>query len=251
MSFSPSLFWAVVPAAGIGSRFVDNVCTDTSKQYRMIGDRTVLEHSVAVLLQNPCIHKVVIALHADDNRAYRLPALRHPKIRFIAGGAERADSVRNALLYLSQQSACDHDWVLVHDAARPCLHAEDLQALLSALAHDAVGGLLAVPATDTLKQADVVAPHESRVRATLDRSLIWHAYTPQMFRFSVLLQAMQQAHRNAISITDEASAIETLGLRPRLIQGRRDNIKITYSQDLALAAFYLAQQRQSLPQESP
>ncbi|MFP5507268.1 MAG: 2-C-methyl-D-erythritol 4-phosphate cytidylyltransferase, partial [Gammaproteobacteria bacterium] len=153
------------------------------------------------------------------------------------GGAERADSVLNALQVLRERAA-DDDWVLVHDAARPCVRADDLRRLIDALRDDPVGGLLAVPVRDTMKQAT----DDGRCAATVDRSRLWHALTPQMFRLGALRAALIAAHTDGIAVTDDASALEHAGQRPRLVEGHADNIKITRPEDLALAEFFLRQQ---------
>jgi 2-C-methyl-D-erythritol 4-phosphate cytidylyltransferase len=157
-----------------------------------------------------------------------LPCALDSRIQQVAGGKERADSVLNALLHLHANGADDNDWVLVHDAARPNLARSDLDNLLCELKDDPVGGLLAVPAKDTLKRADA----SGRVVETVDRSLIWQAYTPQMFRLGALHRALADSLVSNVSITDEASAIEWAGQSPRLIEGRADNIKVTRPEDL-------------------
>ncbi|MBI5040510.1 MAG: 2-C-methyl-D-erythritol 4-phosphate cytidylyltransferase, partial [Gammaproteobacteria bacterium] len=154
-----------------------------------------------------------------------------------SGGIERAESVLNALDML-REHAVEDDWVLVHDAARPCVRTEDLNHLVTALRDDAVGGLLAIPVRDTMKQADA----EQRCNATVDRSRLWHALTPQMFRLGALRDALRSAAARGVVVTDDASAMEQAGLRPRLIEGHADNLKITRPEDLALAEFYLRQQ---------
>jgi 2-C-methyl-D-erythritol 4-phosphate cytidylyltransferase len=153
------------------------------------------------------------------------------------GGVERAESVANALTVLRERAA-DGDWVLVHDAARPCVRREDLVKLIAELRDDPVGGLLAVPVRDTMKQADA----EQRCAATVDRSRLWHALTPQMFRLGALRAALRAALAAGVTVTDDASAMERVGLRPRLVEGHADNLKITRPEDLALAEFHLRQQ---------
>ncbi|HQQ62272.1 MAG TPA: 2-C-methyl-D-erythritol 4-phosphate cytidylyltransferase [Pseudomonadales bacterium] len=235
MSSTPN-FWAVIPAAGIGSRFLSESSNHTPKQYTHINGRTILEHSAHTLLQNPRLQKVVIALHANDIQARQLPSLKHEKVHFVEGGAERADSVSNALRFLRDHVRPD-DWILVHDAARPCLAAQDLQKLIDTLQDDPVGGILAVPAIDTLKRVD-----GRTIIDTVDRSTIWQAQTPQMFRYDLLLDALQHAADKKIPVTDEASALEICGHTARVVEGSRSNIKITYPDDLALAVFYFRQQ---------
>lgn len=224
MNSSLPAFWAVIPAAGVGAR----MAADRPKQYLQLGGLTILEHSLNCFLDHPCVKGVVVSLAADDPFWPDLPCAGDPRIQRAAGGRERADSVLNALLLLHAQGASDSDWVLVHDAARPNLARSDLDRLLLELADDPVGGLLAVPARDTLKRADA----HGRVSATVDRSTIWQAYTPQMFRLGALHRALADSLVADVAITDEASAIEWSGQAPRLIEGRNDNIKVTRPEDL-------------------
>ena len=228
-------FFAVIPAAGTGSRF----SAHDAKQYMPLLLSTVLERSAATLLQSTSLQQLVIAIHPEDTRAASLPQLQDARVRFVVGGQERCDSVLAALEDL-QSIATDNDWVLVHDAARPCLTTAALQYLLDDVSQDAVGGVLAVPAIDTLKQvADGV------VKNTLDRREIWQAQTPQMFRFGLLLAALQSSRDKQLAVTDEASAMEAAGHAVKVVEGARSNIKITYPGDLALAAFYLQQEQQA------
>ena len=207
------------------------------KQYLALGGRTVLEHSLAALESLPELAGLVVGVAVNDPYWPRLqPKLRCP-LQVAPGGVERAETVSRGLEVLSAQAATD-DWILVHDAARPCLRAEDLTRLVGALRDDPVGGLLAVPVHDTMKQAD----DELRSAATLDRRRLWHALTPQMFRLGALRAALEAAQAAGVVVTDEASAMEHAGHRPRLIEGHADNIKITRPDDLALAEFYLRRQ---------
>ncbi|MDR0276438.1 MAG: 2-C-methyl-D-erythritol 4-phosphate cytidylyltransferase [Paucimonas sp.] len=224
MNTSLPAFWAVIPAAGVGAR----MAADRPKQYLQLGGRTILEHSLHCFLDHPSLKGVVVSIAADDPFWPDLACARDPRIQRAAGGRERADSVLNALLLLHAQGAADSDWVLVHDAARPNLARSDLDHLLAELADDPVGGLLAVPARDTLKRADA----DGRVAATVDRSTIWQAYTPQMFRLGALHRALADSLVANVAITDEASALEWAGQAPRLIEGRSDNIKVTRPEDL-------------------
>ncbi|WNW11326.1 2-C-methyl-D-erythritol 4-phosphate cytidylyltransferase [Pseudomonas sp. DTU_2021_1001937_2_SI_NGA_ILE_001] len=217
-------FWAVIPAAGVGAR----MAADRPKQYLMLGALTILEHSLLCFLDHPRLKGLVISLAAEDPYWPTLPCALDSRIQRVEGGKERADSVLNALLHLHAQGASDDEWVLVHDAARPNLARSDLDNLLGELAHDPVGGLLAVPARDTLKRADA----HGRVSETVDRSLIWQAYTPQMFRLGTLHRALADSLVANAAITDEASAIEWAGQAPRLVEGRSDNIKVTRPEDL-------------------
>lgn len=224
MTQSLPAFWAVIPAAGVGAR----MAADRPKQYLQLGGLTILEHSLLCFLDHPRLKGLVISLAVDDPYWPTLPCALDSRIQQVAGGKERADSVLNALLHLHASGADDNDWVLVHDAARPNLARSDLDHLLMELAEDPVGGLLAVPAKDTLKRADA----SGRVAETVDRSFIWQAYTPQMFRLGALHRALADGLVSNVSITDEASAIEWAGHSPRLIEGRADNIKVTRPEDL-------------------
>lgn len=204
------------------------MAADRPKQYLQLGGLTILEHSLLCFVNHPNLRGLVISLAVDDPYWPGLPCAQDSRIERVAGGKERADSVLNALLHLHASGADDNDWVLVHDAARPNLARSDLDNLLSELANDPVGGLLAVPAKDTLKRADA----QGRVTETVDRSQIWQAYTPQMFRLGALHRALADSLVSNVSITDEASAIEWAGQSPRLIEGRADNIKVTRPEDL-------------------
>lgn len=217
-------FWVVIPAAGIGSR----MRADRPKQYLQLTGRTILEHTLDCFLDHPRLRGLVLSLAADDPWWPALPCASDLRIQRAEGGAERADSVLSGLLRLLELGAQADDWVLVHDAARPNLARSDLDRLLAELADDPVGGLLAVPARDTLKRAGA----DGRVVETVDRSLIWQAYTPQMFRFAALHRALADALVAGVTITDEASALEWAGQAPRLVEGRADNLKITRPEDL-------------------
>jgi len=199
------------------------------KQYLQLKDgRSVLEHSLSAFLAHPQLKQLVIALAKDDNHWQTLACAENPLIYPVNGGAQRADSVLAALQALEDLGAQPMDWVLVHDAARPHLKADDLNRLLHALKDDPIGGLLAAPVRDTIKQAAA----DGRVSKTLDRATLWHALTPQMFRFASLKQALCSALAASVAITDEASALEWTGVKPRLIEGRFDNLKITQAEDL-------------------
>ncbi|AKJ95150.1 MULTISPECIES: 2-C-methyl-D-erythritol 4-phosphate cytidylyltransferase [Thioalkalivibrio] len=226
-------FWALIPAAGIGRRMGSN----RPKQYLTLGSHTILSHTLSIFLEHPRIRGVVLVLGPDvDPDALDLP-LAGGRLFRAAGGAERADSVQNGLDFLAER-AHEDDWVLVHDAARPCLPLADVDRLLHELRDDPVGGLLASPSTDTIKWSDGAG----KVERTLDRERVWRALTPQMFRLGMLRTANAQARAEGHPVTDEASAIEFLGQAPRLIEGSPMNIKITRSEDLELARLYLMQQ---------
>jgi 2-C-methyl-D-erythritol 4-phosphate cytidylyltransferase len=217
-------FWAVIPAAGVGSRMQ----ADRPKQYLVLAGRTLIEHTLDCFLDHPGLRGLVVSLATDDPYWPSLSCAEDSRIHRVNGGAERADSVLAGLYRLYGLGGKDGDWVLVHDAARPNLARGDIDRLLSELADDAVGGLLAVPARDTLKR---VGP-DGRVVETVDRSVVWQAYTPQMFRLGALRDALSGALEANATVTDEASALEWAGHKPRLVEGRADNLKITRPEDL-------------------
>jgi 2-C-methyl-D-erythritol 4-phosphate cytidylyltransferase len=222
--------WAVVPAAGRGERYGGRI----AKQYQCILGRPVLSWSLGPLLDERSIRAVVVALAAGDRRFHRLAEAADPRVRTCVGGATRDLSVAKALETLADV-AHEEDWVLVHDAARPCLAPQDLRKLLRHAGSHAVGGLLASPVADTLKSE---GPHGHSER-TVSRDGLWRALTPQMFRFGLLRRALALCHERGRPVTDEASAIEALGLRPLLVRGRGDNIKLTRADDHGLAAAIL------------
>jgi 2-C-methyl-D-erythritol 4-phosphate cytidylyltransferase len=224
--------WAIVPAAGHGSRFGAGL----PKQYVAVLGRPLLSWTLSALLVEPRIEGIVVALALGDRHWRDLPEAHDPRVRHCAGGARRELSVANGLDALAG-NASDTDWVLVHDAARPCLRPEDLDRLLTELADDPVGGLLAAPVGDTLKRADA----SGRALETVPRADLWRAYTPQMFRFGLLRRALRLCIERGRAVTDEAAAFESLGLRPRLVAGRTDNLKVTSPADAALAEAILRQ----------
>ncbi|MBA1257910.1 2-C-methyl-D-erythritol 4-phosphate cytidylyltransferase [Pseudomonas oryzihabitans] len=223
MSLLPS-FWAVIPAAGVGAR----MRADRPKQYLDLCGRSLLERTLDCFLDHPRLRGLAVSLAAEDPWWPTLACARDARILRAPGGRERADSVLGGLLLLSEQGASDGDWVLVHDAARPNLCRADLDRLLAELARDPVGGLLGVPARDTLKRVG----RDGRVSETVDRSQVWLAYTPQMFRLGALRDALSAGLAAGAAITDEASAMEWAGHAPRLVEGRADNIKVTTPEDL-------------------
>jgi len=226
--------WALIPAAGVGRRFGAEV----PKQYLALAGRPVIDHAIAAFIGHPAIAGCAVVLGSADGWWSDVSAYaNHPDVLRAPGGAERCHSVRNGLTALADRAAED-DWVLVHDAARPCLRRSDLDRLLAALREEPVGALLAVPIADTVKRADA-----GQVAETLPRSALWRAYTPQAFRLGLLRRALAQAQARDVVVTDDASAVELLGLRPALIECQADNIKITRPEDLPLAAFYLQQQQ--------
>ena len=224
--------WAIIPAAGSGSRFSQTEL----KQYQMIGQKTVLEHTVLRLNQLP-LQGYVLAIGEQDDVAQTLPFDHFEKAHFCEGGAERVDSVLNALNYLSTIADID-DWVFVHDAARPCVTQDCLSKLVSTAIQFNTGAILAIPVRDTLKR--VVSAQD--IQETVDRSQLWQAQTPQIAKLGVLKSAIEHALAANAVITDEASALEFVGQPVQVVQGRSDNIKITYPDDLELARLILAAQ---------
>jgi len=262
-------YWLVMPAAGVGRRFGNT----KPKQYALLQGRTVIEWALAPFLTDPSCAGVSISLAADDpywgevaDRLAKLPG-RTPELIFAGGGVERSHSVREGLAALGSRALAD-DWVLVHDAARPCLSSNDLQHLLDRLGTHRVGGLLATPAADTLKRASVELPASAasrptpdqraasqpsdipaadpEVAQTVDRAGLWRALTPQMFRYEMLCDALDRALATNRLPTDEAQALEWTGEHPVLVQGSAANIKITSADDLVLAAALL-NARESTP----
>jgi 2-C-methyl-D-erythritol 4-phosphate cytidylyltransferase len=226
-------YQAIVPAAGASRRMGPQ---SSPKQYLELAGRRVIEWSLASLLDHAACRRVIVVLSRDDVHWAHLPVASHPKIALAVGGDERADSVR-AGLEAARAQAGDRDWILVHDAARPCLGSADLARLFEQLQDDEVGGLLATPVVDTLKQVD----ESHRVVRTVPRERLWRALTPQMFRFGVLMRAMAHCAAQRLMVTDEAQAIEALGLCPRVVAGDTDNVKVTLPEDLARAARILGQ----------
>ena len=225
----PKLF-ALIPAAGSGAR----MGAELPKQYLQVARRPLLYHALASLCGHPAIERVFVVLAPGDPKfaqcdwspfAGRLEPL-------FCGGATRATSVFNGLMAARDEIGAD-DWVLVHDAVRPCLPAKALERLISTLGSEETGGLLAMPVVDTLKRADA----DAYVTQTEARANLWQAQTPQMFRYRLLLEALRGI--DPAAATDEASAIEQLGLRPRLVLGDSRNLKVTYPQDLVLANLIL------------
>ena len=228
-------YFVVIPAAGSGRRFSVSI----PKQYAALGSSTVIEHALSNFEADPDCAGIVVVVAPEDTQWPAIAARRSRLIESVAGGAERAHSVRNGLLALSTRVRED-DWIMVHDAARPCFSVDDLALLKRELASHPVGGLLAVPLADTLKRALEVGSQVAHVDSTLDRNGLWRAATPQVFRCGVLLRALGAALEAGRTPTDEAQAIEWSGQRPRLVAGRTDNIKVTTSEDLALAAAILS-----------
>lgn len=223
--------WAVIPAAGRGTRFGG----DVPKQYLEVAGRPLIAHALDALLSHPRISGAMVALASDDERWPGWTSLHGKPVLRCAGGGERADSVLAALRALPAELAGD-SLVLVHDAARPNLRQADITRLIDAALENADGALLAAPVRDTLKRADA----QSRVASTESRDGLWRALTPQAFRRDALTSALERAAAAAVVVTDEAMAMERTGAKPRLVEGREDNIKVTTRADLRLVEFLLA-----------
>ncbi|PSW04715.1 2-C-methyl-D-erythritol 4-phosphate cytidylyltransferase [Photobacterium lipolyticum] len=237
-------FTAVVPAAGVGSR----MAADRPKQYLAIAGKTILEHTVDRLFSHPAIERIIIAISKGDPYFASLPLASDPRIQVVEGGTERADSVCAGLAAISDENS----WVLVHDAARPCVRLADLERLVTAALQSEDGAILAAPVRDTMKRGCRLHANKQQsnyrhnsglqgITETVDRDNLWHALTPQMFRVKQLRESLQQALKEGAVITDEASALEYCGYTPLLVKGRADNLKVTQPEDLALAGFYLEQ----------
>ncbi len=222
--------WVIIPAAGVGMRMQ----SDSPKQYLKLNNKTIIEHTLAVFNEHHSISEIVVSISETDEYWRSLNLDLSKPLHVVNGGKERCDSVLNGLECL-ENKASDDDWVLVHDAARPCLRQEDITLLIETLKEHETGGILAVPVKDTMKRSD----DRNSIKETVERDNLWHALTPQMFRFKLLKNALKTALDNNKMVTDESSAIELAGYHPMLVEGHADNIKITRPEDLALAAFFL------------
>lgn len=226
----PLRYIALIPAAGVGSRMEGEL----PKQYLRLGERTMLEHAIDALLAEARIDAVFVVVAPTDTRWHEL-GVDGERVEFLpVGGANRAESVRNGLIAIAARTG-DDDRVLVHDAARPCLGIDALSRLIDDVGHDDSGGLLAVPLGDTLKRGE-----DGRVGITLDRTSLWCAQTPQMFRVASLRAALAQAPIE--TITDEAMAMERAGHAPKLVPGSAANLKVTTAEDMVLARAILGEQ---------
>ena len=226
-------FWAVVPAAGIGERMQ----ADRPKQYLQLDDKTVIEYTLQRLASHAQIAGIIVAISPEDTWWPSLSLSLNCPLHVVEGGAQRADSVLNALSALSDL-VDDDPWILVHDAARPCLRLADVDQMLTSLSDHDVGGILGIPVNDTVKRTGL----GNVITETVDRRNLWRAATPQMFHLRQLKSALEMALEQHFPVTDEASAIELMGVEPMMVEGHSDNIKITVPQDLALASWFLQQQ---------
>lgn len=214
--------WVIIPAAGIGARME----ADKPKQYIQIGNQSLIEMTLRVILNFAPISGVQVCISADDQEWQQLNLQHEKLLTATQGGDTRADSVLAGLTALSNQAQAD-DWVMVHDAARPCLSQQALSLFVGVLADHPVGGLMAIPVADTLKKADA----NGNVLKTLSREHVWQAQTPQMFRFEMLREALLAAKAKKFAVTDESSAMEMAGHQVALVMGERANIKVTYPGD--------------------
>ncbi len=237
MSLSRSLsLVAVVPAAGVGKRML----SDCPKQYMKINQITVLEHTVNRLLSYSSIDKVIIVLSAEDEYFPDLALAQHPKVTTVIGGKERVDSVLAGLNAIDAVDAAGKSqWVLVHDAARPCVTLADIDSLVDYCTSNNQGGLLGFPVRDTMKRTN----SKNQVKCTVEREQMWHALTPQMYLVTELKKAIEQGLNNGETITDESSAMEAAGFASTMVEGKSDNIKITRPDDLIFANFILNNQQ--------
>lgn len=226
--------WIVIPAAGLGARMASEI----PKQYLLLADKTILQVTLEKMLALPELAGVIVAINPNDNYWPTQGFAANTAVHTIKGGVERSDSVLNALNYLRAMNVSPDHWVLVHDAARPCVRLSSIARLRQQVEQSgAVGGILAKPVADTLKRVT-----GERIQTTLDRNQLWQAQTPQMFRLGALRQALQNALQKGLIITDEASAMEQQDGQPLVVEDQRDNIKVTHPEDLPLAEMILQQQ---------
>ncbi|SFV55589.1 2-C-methyl-D-erythritol 2,4-cyclodiphosphate synthase [hydrothermal vent metagenome] len=220
-------YWVIIPATGIGAR----MGYDIPKQYiKLNNGLTILDQTIKTVLSIKQINGIIITLNKNDTLFSNSIFFNHPKIKTVIGDSERYLSVFNGINLLNAQK---DDFVLVHDSVRPCVQKEDIEKLISTLKNNPVGGLLVTPIVDTLKQ------HKNNLTKTIDRSNLYSAQTPQMYRYDILKKALNNAITKDIIVTDETQAIELLNLNPTLVIGSKNNIKITHTDDLALANFFL------------
>jgi len=229
-------FIAIVPAAGVGKRMQANC----PKQYLCIDNETILSHTVMRLLSHPLISQVIVALGVNDQYFAESTLAHHKDIIRVTGGTERVNSVLNGLKAVDRNI---YPWVLVHDAARPCVSHQDIDKLISQCLSNDYGGILATPVRDTMKRGVQANGDSCTIESTVEREQLWHALTPQMYKTDELTSAIEQALDNGLNITDEASAIEQANLPSLLVSASSENIKITHPNDLALAEFYLTKQK--------
>lgn len=243
-------FPVVIPAAGIGSR----MAASKAKQYLLIQNKTILEHTLDLFINANHIGPIVVVVHPEDQIFADLPIASNPQIQIVTGGQERVDSVLAGLQFLQDQGF-KNEFVLVHDAARPCLEKKELnklidECLVATINNNILGAILACPVSDTIKKSALLmcntinneSLNESLpiIEQTIDRETLWQAQTPQMFRVNELFNAIELGLSQGNKLTDEASAIESIGKQVLLVEGTSSNLKITRPSDLALASFYIS-----------
>jgi 2-C-methyl-D-erythritol 4-phosphate cytidylyltransferase len=226
---STEKYFLIIPAAGIGMRMKSKI----PKQYLILENKlSILDQTLQTLLSIKKIKSCIVAINKNDNQFIKSKFYNHHKLSTVIGGKQRFYSVINALNSL-KSIANNKDWILVHDAVRPCIKTSEVNKLITQLKNHKTGGILATIATDTIKQKN------KNTIKTINRDNIWYAQTPQMYRFDILLKALENAVAKNLKITDESQAIETLGLETELVSASKNNIKITNKEDLKLANFYL------------
>lgn len=223
--------WVIIPSAGTGQRFNHSL----PKQYLDINGRTVLEWSIRLFLDKPWVSKILLPIAKEDHFFANLEIAHHEKIVPVWGGQTRMQSVANALTHLASLVQ-NHDWVIVHDAARPCLHPSDLNQFIENLIEDEVGGILASKMKDTIKQV-----FNNIINKTVPRDYLWQALTPQMFRYDVLVEAFSYCQALNLIVTDEASAVEQLGKAVRIVEAKYPNPKLTQPQDISFIKLLINQ----------
>lgn len=223
--------YAVVPAAGIGARMGAHV----PKQYLLLNHHTILQHTLSKLVDSQMFKSIVVPVATGDIWFDKQPVAHSNNVKTCLGGSERFESVLKGLISLAEQGANDDDWVMVHDVARPCIKVSDLNALWEQRSNQ--GAILGLEVRDTMKRTDT----QNSVIATVDRNRLWHALTPQLAPLGVLREAIEYCIEKGIDVTDEASALEHVGLSPKIVPGHPSNIKVTRPEDLELATFFLSQ----------
>lgn len=235
-SLAPPKFWVIIPAAGIGSRMQ----ADKPKQYLDIENKTILEHTVRCFLEHPAFDEVYVGISPQDQYFERYKLHEKQGIKTFQGGKERADTVLNGLNYLSDQAA-EQDWIWVHDAARPCLSPTEIDTLIRELSRTEIGLVLGVPISDSLKRISLDEQLNGlpKIAETVDRTGLWRAMTPQIFKYSELKTALRYCEEEGIVVTDESSALEKKGLSALMVHGFEQNIKVTLPTDLLKVQEYL------------
>ncbi|WWO99640.1 MAG: 2-C-methyl-D-erythritol 4-phosphate cytidylyltransferase [Candidatus Dasytiphilus stammeri] len=231
---------AIIPAAGIGKRM--QLQSSYPKQYFTIYGKTIIEYTLQILLEHPLINRIIIVLNSNDKWFNLLPIRTNHKKRITTtiGDNTRSGSVMAGLQVIKND--CSEKWILIHDAVRPFLCRKDLDRLLSIRSNNSIGGILVSPVRDTIKRSEW---NKQIISYTIKRHNLWHALTPQLFPINLFRKCLQHALANSIELTDDSSALEYCGYHPSFIVGRRDNIKITYQEDIDLAKFYINQKREN------